>query len=112
MTTESQLKAALVQALPEKLKSPRVIYTPAPTDGNPTWLDSGHWVTPHEWLAVVGMVEERLQDGPFENYVKTLKELYLDKSHEFSSDGSIVATWEERAQALADIGAITIKEES
>jgi len=105
--TEQQLQIALTRALPLRFFSDTEFgkYTVL------RWQESRQAVTPHEWNRIVGMVEEKLQDGIFEDYVKILKDLYLNKSHGFSSDGAITATWEERAQAFAVIGAITIEEQ-
>lgn len=115
--TEDQLKAALVRALPDKIKGPW------PTCGQMFWIDTNLEVTPHEWPAIVGMVEEgltELQDRY--NYGVTLAHLVLKEENAYFNEGEetepnlngfgffalVTLPWPVRAQALADIGAITI----
>ena len=87
---------ALVRALPEKLK---IITTYCGAD----WNDTLKPVTEHEWLTVVRMVEGKLAEIQQAKYAAALGRGY---------DGSflhVTASWPARAQALADIGAITIE---
>ena len=104
MMAETQLKAALVRALPEKLGMSHY--------GNAAWKADrwpDHWsiVTPHEWLAIVGMVEDGLTNDQWDEaqaFIRT----NICTSGNYSDNNRLVARapWPVRAQALADIGAI------
>jgi len=103
MITENQLKAALVAALPEKLK----ITT---TFNGTAWNDTLKPVTEHEWLAIVRMIEVSLERTPMEEYITFLAgyapnwyHLNIPKTFEVAT-----ASWQVRAQALIDINAIKI----
>lgn len=116
--TEEQLKSALVRALPEKLRTTEII------DGNGiralfkqlrtvhVWVGDGSVVTPHEWPAIVGMVE----DGLMDEQIWQVESLVVDyhvapNAFPLFSRSEVIksrrAKWTTRAQALADIGAIS-----
>lgn len=106
--TEDQLKTALVKALPYRLwESPSgVLY----------WGDvnGGSFVrpTPHEWPRIVQMVEEKLTKKQQQAYEQKLSwicgEDSLTDSVNVVWGATLYASWPTRAQALADIGVITI----
>lgn len=101
---EDQLKAALVRALPEKLES----HTNDEALPYYSWREqfdgqTNVFVTPHEWPAIVGMVEDRLTDEQKTDYIRAVNK------GDFSYRRLTFAKWQTRAAALADIGAITIE---
>ena len=107
--TEDQLKAALVRVLLKKLIEDYV----AEFDHQGVWwCETGKEVTPHEWPAIVGMVEDGLTKDQQWKYLYALAqpathpfELYYDEVF-----NHVTAKWPIRAQALADIGAIKVED--
>ncbi len=102
--TEDQLKAALVRALPKKLEIQRCI----PSGVHYYWIHdfkegkAYNLVTPHEWPAIVWMVEDMLtleQRVDYSNRLGKLCGTVMEK---------IYAKWPTRAQALAEIGVIKV----
>ena len=104
--TEEQLQRALVEALPEKIyirhNAKHCVLPPY------LWVGEFRSVTPYEWPAIVGMVEETLGVYQMHDYTQRLAQ----GSQTYSEGAAMVckAKWPIRAQALADIGAITVKE--
>lgn len=106
--TEQQIQRALVCALPDKLTG----------EGPHYWHEDGtikRRVTNEEWPAIVAMVEDGLTDSQQSNYIDALS-VPLGVSRRFERNSAedfklMTAWWPARAQALADIGAITVKEE-
>lgn len=107
--TEDQLKNALVRALPDSL----FIDVDYGASNIPRWTDF-QFVTPHEWPAIVGMIEDRLMDEQWHNYRDAVRLITLGGVRLISQYAKcdLSAKWQTRAQALADIGAIEVKEES
>jgi hypothetical protein len=105
--TEEQLKRALVDALPDKLTYHQFFRIVG-------WKWENRSVTPHEWPAIVGMIEDRLMDEQWHNYRDTVRLITLGGVRLISQYAKcdLSAKWQTRAQALADIGAIKVKEES
>ena len=115
--TESQLQAALVRALPEKLTHDADFnrFHWLEGDGKVVWPV----VTPHEWPAIVGMVEDGLTEFQCGKYGDALQEavnyhcvgVVSGYDHQLKSLAKITcAKWQHRAAALADIGAITVED--
>ncbi len=86
--TDNQLKAALARALPDKLSYREGFL--------PKWKDEKTFVTDHEWPAIVSMA--------FNSYL--LKENRSSLQYSYFSP---VASWQEIAEYLVYIGAITIE---
>ena len=110
MKTEEQLKAALVRELPEILE----LITPDFGEMYFQWAVSQVFVTKYEWPRIVQLVEEKLKDEQKGNYTMKLFG-YLTTwwdLNELEIFRLATASWQVRAQSLADIGVITIKEES
>jgi len=122
--TEQQLKSALVRALPEKLTAHHddcrcllcSAYLPAEPRPYYVWGKDGDLVTPHEWPAIVGMVEDRLTDVEWDRY-DSARHFHLSRKYGFNLAENrlhfmrVFSGQEFRAQALADIGAINVEEE-
>ena len=108
--TEQQLKSALVRALPERLE-----YNVA---GDLILWKMAHSpvVTPHEWPAIVQMVEDKLTDVEWDRY-DSARHFHLSRKYGFNLAENrlhfmrVFSGQEFRAQALADIGAINVEEE-
>ena len=115
--TEPQLQSALVRALPDKLESDIIRHRavlsvwwllPDGTGDRP--------VTPHEWPAIVGMVEDGLtQDETSDQYLAywtALEQRSKCTNYDLAGEARkvISAKWQTRAAALADIGAIKVEE--
>ena len=100
--TDDQLKAALVRALPEKLYWP-------PNRTCPYWI-SGDAVTPHEWPAIVAMVEEGLTEDQKWDERGTVFNICYKQHGGKCPYPTMFASWQTRALALADIGAIKLEE--
>lgn len=89
--TEEQLKLALVKAMPDRLCISKGF-------GNLMWHppEMGALVTEHEWPAIVGMAFARwLDEG--------------DRDFAQYSFFSPIATWQEVAAYLSEIGAIKVE---
>jgi len=105
--TEQQLQIALTRALPEQLgvKGSTICW-------NNEFVWGGAAVTEHEWPAIVGMVEESLTQIEWMHYLRHLAMLVREpKQSEIQIQQYMLASWQVRAQALTDLGAITIEEQ-
>ena len=96
--TEEQLKRALVEVLPERIALTKV-------RSLAFWIDNDDqpYVTPHEWPAIVGMVEDKLSEDQLICYAHKLSvaSFALQKQ-------SIVAKWQIRTEALINIGILKL----
>jgi hypothetical protein len=102
--TEDQLKAALVRALPEHLSNDT--YTALNDEQIYCWSGMGYaTVTPREWPAIVGMVEDELTD----KQTWQVEDWIVENSD--AHRAPLTAKWTIRSTALADIGAITVDEQ-
>lgn len=108
--TEKQLKDALVRALPDRLTNKTGF-------GSVMWhpKEMGSLVTDHEWPAIVGMVEDGLTDEQWKNqWLDAIAECGgFDMKMPWDYTGVIGVQrlkWQTRAQALAEIDAITVEE--
>jgi hypothetical protein len=122
--TEDQLKAALVRALPEKLRTNH--------EGAHCWIGKLQLVDDEHWPAIVGMVIQQLKtngavSGKYEelyqsqmtHYTVTLWCIVYNKEVEFFNwpvihhaallTPLLLATWQQEASALVEIGAIKIE---
>lgn len=108
--TKDQLKAALVAALPDKLNA---------GENSPYWVSPlFSFVTEHEWLTIVSMVEERLtEESAVRAYVLAVYEI-LERTYEgfeyaagepcYTAGLLMTAGWEIRALGLAKVKLITL----
>ena len=102
---EHPVKAALIRALPDKVIA-RLPFSCVGCRRTIEWRHENYPVTPHEWPAIVGMVEDKLNEADKEKYVHHL--------HKGSNKINVAAwhcafaKWMQRAQAIADIGAIKV----
>jgi len=101
--TEEQLKAALVRALPDKLRI-RKASQYGQTESC-VWKENDYKVTQYEWPYIVSLVEDGLTD---EQKIAYLGAVAPKEDRKFYLCSILLAKWPARAQALADIGAITI----
>lgn len=111
---EEQLKRALVRALPDKLGIDTDFHNAAYWKSQVN--ECSYYVTPHEWPAIVQLVEDNLTYEQRKKYPalvwrnENVQHLISTLPAEVRAV-CIFAKWPVRAQALADIGAIEIKED-
>lgn len=102
--TDKQLQTALVAALPDRLE----IY---PLTTGAKWKaesasKTGYLVTPHEWSAIVQMVEDGLVENGNYNSTEYAVAISQQQMHD---PKHFYPTWQQRTQALVSIGILTVK---